>query len=61
MKGGYNQHDWMTRYATVFEAIGYTPWQAEREAFNAWEASPDDADPLETAEADISYMAEDSK
>lgn len=61
VKGGYTQADWMSRYARAMEAIGWTPYQAECAALNAWEASPDDADPSDTAGDDIAYMAEDGE
>lgn len=60
-KGGYEQADWMARYAGQFEALGWKPYEAECAALNAWEASPDDADPLDTASDDISYMREDGE
>jgi hypothetical protein len=60
-KGGVTQADWMAIYARQFEAIGYMPYQAECAALNAWEASADDAEPDETASADIAYMAEDGE
>lgn len=61
IKGTFNQEDWQQRYARHFEGIGWTPYEAECAAFNAWEASSEDADPDETACADLSYMAEDGE
>lgn len=59
IKAGFTPDSWMARYARHFESLGWTPYQAECAALNAWEASDEDADPDETACADISYMAED--
>ncbi len=61
MKGGYNQADWMARYARDMEASGYKPYEAECAALNAWESSDYDADPNDTASDDIAYMMEEGE
>lgn len=58
-KGGFDQASWIGRYAEQFLRIGWEPYAAECAALNAWEASPEDADPDDTAPNDMSYMAED--
>lgn len=60
-KGGFDRVSWMGRYAEqMMRYAGMQQYEAESWALNAWEASPDDADPDETAEADMAYSAEDS-
>lgn len=61
-KGGYDKVSWVGRYAEQMMRFGgMEPYEAECWAFNAWEASPEDADPDETAEADLAYSAEDGE
>ena len=58
-KGGYDKASWIGRYMEAMFSIGYNAYEAECAALNAWEASPEDADPDDTANDDISYMRED--
>jgi hypothetical protein len=58
-KGGYGQVEWMDIYGRQFQALGWSPYEAECHALNAWEASPEDAEPFQTAADDIAYMASD--
>jgi len=51
----------MGRYAEQMMRFGgMQPYEAECWALNAWEASANDADPDEAAEADIAYSADDA-
>ena len=61
-KGGFDKVSWLVCYAEQmmrFARMGQ--FESECWALNAWEASADDADPDETAEADMAYSAEDSQ
>jgi hypothetical protein len=58
-KGGFDKASWMGRYAEQMLRIGYSSYEADCAALNAWEASPEDADPDDTASDDIAYAAED--
>lgn len=60
MSPAHEQHVWMERYKRTFAGLGWSEYELEQMAFNAWE-SWGDGDPEETAEADLSYMMEDGE
>jgi hypothetical protein len=58
-KGGVAKAEWLERYGSIFQGLGWTPFQAEREALAAWDESEGDMGPNEAANTTISYMRED--
>ncbi len=55
-----DQHEWMRAYSRVLEPLGWTTYEIERWALAAWEAGDADRDPVEAAEADLSYIVDDA-
>lgn len=49
------QEEWMRRYVAYMSGLGWTSYELDCMAFNAWEAWPDD-EPEEIASSDLYCM-----
>lgn len=55
-----DREEWMRRYVAYLSGLGWSPYQLDAMAFNAWESWPDD-DPEEIASSDLHCMRSDSE
>ena len=54
------QEQWMDRYKRYFNGLGWTAFELDCMAFNAWESWGDEI-PEEIASSDLSCMREDGE
>lgn len=57
MTNAEEQEIWMRRYIAYLSGLGFTPYELEMMAFNAWESWGDE-DPEEIASSDLHEMRE---